>query len=178
VVALRHHRQRHRTHEAVELGGTRTELIFSFHLDVSFCQCAGSYPSISWVYSSPAFAQPSTPSSRVTLSMSVIFRSARRSANQPAARRPRPREDPKQSHRSGSSRTDEGAVVAGKGVVLQQTTIKWQKSPLPQYQITLAIPAFSQRSHSVGRLWYRLCAGKFNDPRIVPPCKGDSQTQW
>src|SRR5437762_4176701 len=60
-------------------------------------------PSINCEYSSPALAQPVIPSRRMTLSISDISRSTNRSSNQPAARVPRPLDEPKQIPHGGAS---------------------------------------------------------------------------
>lgn len=41
---------------------------------------------------------------------------------------------------------------------------------IPQYQRIYLTPPAERSEYTVGRDGYRLCAGRFRDPRIVPPC--------
>ena len=58
------------------------------------CQNSALYSSMSAVYPSPALAHPAMPPSRIALLMHGIFCFLIKSSNQPAARVPRPLEEP------------------------------------------------------------------------------------
>lgn len=47
-----------------------------------------------------------------------------------------------------------------------------ERAHAPQYQTTFSTPALLNSRYSCGIVGCRLCAGRFIDPRIVPPWKG------